>query len=236
MRRVVLTLLAGIVFSVVAFEYAARQQTQGETPAAAGGELITLPPPRPNSSQSVEECLKSRRSVREYADRPLSLFEVSQLLWSAQGVTSLSGGRTAPSAGATYPLEVYLVAGEVEGIAAGVYSYLPSKHALSLVSLGDLREELAGAVSGQRWVGEAPAVLLITGVFGRTTGRYGDRGVRYVHMEAGHAAENVYLQSCALSLGTVTVGAFSDDGVREVMKLSNAETPLYLMPIGGLGG
>ncbi|MEN3183389.1 MAG: SagB/ThcOx family dehydrogenase [Atribacterota bacterium] len=194
---------------------------------------IPLPPPRLESEVSVEEALLQRRSHRSFTPSPLSLQEIAQLLWAAQGVTDkASGFRTAPSAGALYPLEVYFVAGQVEDLSPGVYRYLPEEHALCEVLLGDRREELFRAALFQKWVKEAPGVLVFTAIYERTTRKYGERGIRYVHMEVGHAAQNVYLQAEALGLGTVVVGAFEDSGVQKALGLPVNERPLYLMPVG----
>lgn len=193
---------------------------------------IKLPEPRLRSEVSLEETLFKRRSVREYANFPLTLENISQLLWSAQGITSEWGGRTAPSAGALYPLEVYLVAGNVEDLVPGIYKYSPGKHELIKVKDNDLREELAVAALGQTCVSEGAIDIVIGAVYDRTTRKYGDRGVRYVHMEAGHAAQNLYLQASALNLGMVTVGAFYDEQVKEVLDMPENETPLYVIPVG----
>lgn len=199
-------------------------------------DRIPLPSPRLESDTSIEEALLRRRSHRSFASLPLSLQEVAQLLWAAQGVTDkASGFRTAPSAGALYPLKVYLVAGQVEGLAPGVYGYLPEEHALYRVLSGDRREELFRVALFQEWIREAPGILVFTALYERTTRKYGERGIRYVHMEAGHAAQNVYLQAEALNLGTVVVGAFEDKGVQRVLGLSEKEAPLYLMPVGRKG-
>lgn len=191
-----------------------------------------LPKPRLQSDVSIEEALLKRRSVREYASVPLTLDEVSQLLWAVQGITSEWGGRTAPSAGALYPLEVYVAVGNVENLAPGVYKYKPERHELVKVSGDDVREELAKATLGQTWVREGAIDIVIAGVYERTTKKYGDRGVRYVQMEAGHAAQNIYLQAAALELGMVTVGAFHDDRVRYIMGMPEDEVPLYVIPVG----
>jgi SagB-type dehydrogenase family enzyme len=207
-------------------------------------ETIRLPLPAHSSGTSVEQALSNRRSVREYRDEPLSLNDVSQLLWAAQGVTSPEGFRTAPSAGALYPLEVYVVAGNVNGLRPGVYKYVPAGHVLELVSAGDKRAELSNAALGQPDVKEAAMDIVIAGIFERTTGKYSSpvrdertgsyypRGVGYVYMEAGHAAQNVCLQSESLNLGTVTMGAFSDDRVKRVTGMSDDERPLYILPAG----
>ncbi len=191
---------------------------------------VKLPQPRPSGEMSVEEALAARRSVRSYRDEPLSLTELSQLLWAAQGITAHWGGRTAPSAGATYPLEVYAVVGEVTGLEAGVFHYRPDGHLLVRRKAGDLRGELAAAALGQGWVREAPVSLVIAARYERTAGRYGERGARYVHIEGGHVGQNIYLQAEALGLGTVVVGAFDDQDVKTLLRIE--EEPLAIMPVG----
>jgi len=194
--------------------------------------VVTLPEPRTESEVSLEETLFRRRSIREYADTPLTLPEVSQLLWAAQGETAAWGGRAAPSAGALYPLEVYLVVGLVEGLAPGVYKYSPEGHHLARVREGDVRSELARAAVDQAWVKDGAVDIVIGAVYERTTGKYGDRGIRYVYMEAGHAAQNVCLQATALDLGAVPVGAFFDERVAEIVAIDKGEEPLYIIPLG----
>ena len=193
---------------------------------------ITLPQPRYDSDISVEEAILQRRSIRDYIDEALTLPELAQLLWAAQGITDSSGKRAAPSAGATYPLEIYVVIGNVEGVASGVYQYKPHQHELIKVLEGEQRAALARAALDQQFIAQAPVNLVITAIYERTTGRYGERGIRYVHMEAGHAAQNVYLQAAALKLGTVVVGAFQDSQVANILKLPENEVPLYIMPVG----
>ena len=194
-------------------------------------KVIKLPKPVKKGTVSVEEAIQNRRSRRSYAEGAISLQDVSQILWSAQGITSPRGFRAAPSAGATYPLETYLVAGNVEGVLPGLYNYNPSQHSLELVKKGDLRKELASAAWGQEMIAEAPASVVFTAIYERTTGRYGDRGIRYVHMDVGHAGENIHLQAESLGLGTVVIGAFSDSDVAAVIG-KKGEHPLYIMPIG----
>ena len=206
--------------------------TPAPTPTPAPATTLKLPEPRLKSEVSLEETLFKRRSVREYAKLPLTLEDVSQLLWATQGLTTEWGGRTAPSAGALYPLEVYLVVGNVENLAPGVYKYKPERHELVKVGDDDVREELAKAALGQTWVKEGAIDIVIAAVYERTTRKYGDRGVRYVQMEAGHAAQNIYLQAAALNLGMVTVGAFYDDRVKEILGMPRNEVPLYVIPVG----
>lgn len=218
--------------------YAALQSPEVWAPEKKSeGERIDLPKPQKSGGRSIEEVLAVRRSVREYAKTPLSLADLSQLLWSAQGVTDeLRGFRTAPSAGALYPLEVYVAACAVADLPAGVYRYLPAEHRLERIVEGDVRRDLSGAALNQSAVEDAAAVIAIAGVYERTTGKYGERGVRYVYIEAGHAAQNIYLQAASFGLGTVSIGAFHDDEVRRVLGMKEDERPLYLMPVGRVAG
>ena len=197
--------------------------------------VYRLPSPVLKGSLSVEEAIYRRRSRREFSGEPLTAFELSQILWAAQGITDPERGfRAAPSAGATYPMEVYAVIGDngVKGLKAGVYKYDPYTHSITLVLEGDLRELLAVQAYGQEWVAKAPVDIVLTAVYERTTRVYGERGVRYVHMEAGHIGQNIYLICEAMGLGTVVVGAFNDEGVKKLLKLPENEMPLYIIPIG----
>jgi SagB-type dehydrogenase family enzyme len=207
------------------------------SPGAEGMPAISLPEPRLKGEMSLEQAILERRSTRDFKGSPLTMAEVSQILWAAQGITDETGLRAAPSAGALYPLEVYFVVGEqaVEGLGEGVYHYLPQRHSLELSLQGDLRQALARLSLDQTFIAEAPVSLVITAEYERTTWKYGERGVRYVHMEAGHAAQNVYLQAEALGLGTVTVGAFQDEKIAEALNLPSSYRPLYVMPIGQPG-
>lgn len=207
----------------------------GATGATGTPDAVTpLPSPERTGALSVEQALDQRRSVRDFQRETLSLAQIGQLAWAAQGVSDPGGYRTAPSAGATYPLEVDLLIQGIDGLADGVYRYLPSEHALQLRFGGDHREALAQAALGQAWVRDAPVVMALSAVLARTEARYGERAERYVFMEAGHAAQNVYLQGVALEVGTVAVGAFDDDGVARVLELARGERPLYLLPLGKL--
>uniref|UniRef100_A0A7C4GEU7 SagB/ThcOx family dehydrogenase n=1 Tax=candidate division WOR-3 bacterium TaxID=2052148 RepID=A0A7C4GEU7_UNCW3 len=198
--------------------------------SVAGAGTLQLPTPDTSGTMTVEQALLRRRSVRSFSTAGLKLSESAQLLWAAQGKTSGWGGRVAPSAGGTYPMELYLVAGKVSGLEPGVYRYLPADHALETVKPGDVREKLASAALGQAAVASAPAVLVLACDYRRTTARYGERGVRYVHMEAGHVGQNVHLACEAMGLGTVMIGAFSDAGVKRALGI--AYDPLYVMPVG----
>ncbi len=193
---------------------------------------MKLPSPVYSSNVSIEQALKTRRSIRHYKNEPMTLQQISQLLWAAQGITSSEGFRTAPSAGALYPLEVYLISGNVRDLLPGVYHYLPQEHVLELVAEGDKRADLAAAALDQNDVKMGAADIVITAVYARTTAKYGSRGERYVHMEAGHAAENVCLQVTSLGLGMVTIGAFDDAKVSALFGLAGREYPLYILPVG----
>ncbi|MFZ5800738.1 MAG: SagB/ThcOx family dehydrogenase [Candidatus Omnitrophota bacterium] len=197
---------------------------------AKGKEAMKLPAAQTTGKLSVEEAIGRRRSVREYRREALSLKEVSQLLWAAQGISANWGGRTAPSAGALFPLEIYLVAGKVEGLAAGVYRYNPRMHALEKTVAGDKRFVLYTSSLFQSSIKDAPVSLVICAQYDRMMPKYGQRGERYVHMEAGHVSQNVYLQAEALGLATVAIGAFIDVAVKKVLDIK--EEPLYIMPAG----
>ena len=181
---------------------------------------------------SLEETLRERRSMRNFAVRPLSLQAAAQLLWAAQGVSSPEGLRTAPSAGALYPLELHLVVGEVAGLAPGSYRYDAPSHRLAPMAEGDLRLALADAALGQSWIAKAPAAVVIAGVYSRTQWKYGQRGIRYVHVEAGHAAQNLALQAVAMGLGSTVVGAFDDTALQGLLGLPANEQPLVILPVG----
>lgn len=195
---------------------------------------IKLPKPQYDSNVSIEKALLKRRSVRSYKSEPLTIAEISQLLWAAQGVTKPRGYRTAPSAGALYPLEIYIAAGNVSDFEAGIYKYNPHKHEIANTVKGDKRSELCSAGLRQGSIKSAPAVMVFCAVFERVTGRYGKRGIQYVHMEVGHAIENVCLQAISLGLGSVIIGAFNDNDVKHIMQLEQDEYPLLMLPVGKL--
>jgi len=196
------------------------------------GVIVKLPEPRYDSGVSLEQSLLQRRSVRNYTDDHLTLQEVAQLLWAAQGTSDPRGLRTSPSAGAKYPLKAYVVVGNAEDLVPGVYRYDPDEHRLTMTLEGDKRAELADAALSQHFIAEGAVAIVLTAVYERTTLTYGDRGVRYVHMEAGHAAQNVYLQATAMDQGTVAVGAFYDEQVASLLGMPDQEQPLYILPVG----
>jgi len=228
-----------ISFAAVAFTIAAVFVLQTIPDQSEGarkmqeGTTIDLPSPVPRSKTSVEEAIQQRRSVRTYANDPLTLQQVSQLLWAAQGITDTARGlRVAPSAGALYPLEIYLVAGNVRDLPDGVYHYKPKGHKLALTLKDNRRDALRNAALGQASLKDAPASIAIAADYSRTSSRYGERAARYVFMEAGHVGQNVALQAVALGLATVMIGAFDDDQVKKVLHLPKNEEALYIIPVG----
>lgn len=230
MRKEIVSML-GITMAVVVVTFLCWKQSELHAVEIANMR-ISLPAPKTDGATSVEKALRERRSIREFKRQPLSIAEISQLLWAAQGITASGGLRTAPSAGALFPLEVFLVAGNVEGLPQGVYKYRPERHELIRVVEGEKRMELSRAAFDQTSVRDAAAVLLLTAVFARTTARYGNRGIRYVHIEIGHVGQNVCLQAVALNLGAVVIGAFDDSRVKKIANLTPQEEPLYLIAIG----
>jgi SagB-type dehydrogenase family enzyme len=192
-----------------------------------------LSEPVRKGNMSLEEAIAKRRSIREYSQKNIGENDISQLLWAVQGITDEEEGfRTAPSAGALYPLEIYVVIAMVEDIETGLYKYNPSSHSLILKKSGDIREDIYNVSLSQDSIKNAAAVIIYCAVFERTFYRYGDRATQYVYIETGHSAQNAYLQAEALNLGTVAIGAFDNKGVKKVLDLPDEEEPLYLMPIG----
>jgi SagB-type dehydrogenase family enzyme len=198
---------------------------------------FALPSPSYKGTVSVEEALKARRTHRSFQSRPLTLKKFSQILWGAYGVTAQKYGsflKTAPSAGALYPLDIYGVVGQggVETLAPGIYHLRPENHALELVKQGDLRAEVARQALQQMWMAKAPLMLVITGEYNRSSIKYGLRGATYTHIEAGHVGQNVFLQAEAIGLKAGIVGAFNNQQIIRAMGLSTSHDPLLIMPVG----
>lgn len=189
-------------------------------------KTIKLPRPRLKGRVSLEETISKRRSVRHYDPRALTEEETGQLLWACQGITNPSGLRAAPSAGALYPLEVYVVKED------GLYRYVPESHSLEKKSAENLKKKLTRASWNQSFIEEAPVSIVICAVYERISSRYGKRGIRYTDIEVGHAAENVHLQAVSLGLASVPVGAFDDNAVAKILNLSGKEKPIYIIPVG----
>ncbi|CAN2039522.1 putative nitroreductase MJ1384 [Candidatus Magnetomoraceae bacterium gMMP-15] len=193
------------------------------------------PQPRIEKNFSLEETIKRRRTVRSFASKKLTLKHLSQLLWAAQGITDNMGfKRAAPSGGALYPMDIYAVAGtdSVDGLKAGVWHYEPKAHKISLVIEGDLRNKLAQASLSQMWMSEPPLNLVITAEYNRITIKYGQSGIRYAMIEAGHIGQNIFLMSEAQGLKAGIVGAFDDEDVIRILKLPRSHEPLLIMPVG----
>jgi len=196
---------------------------------------MNLPKPRLNGEASVEQAIKHRRTIRSYLSKPLTLEQLSQIFWAAQGITGDRGyKRSAPSGGALYPMDIYGIVGDngVKGLKAGIYHYDPHKHAASLITEGDLRKDVARSSLSQMWMAKAPLNLVITSEYSRITIKYGARGERYAMIEAGHIGQNIFLQAEALGLRAGIVGAFHDKDVNRVMKISRSHEPLLIMPVG----
>lgn len=228
-------IVTAIVFSILLLQLYSCNWPRRNSGSAANQSFISIPLPAPllKSNISIEEALLNRRSERNYKNEPLEIKDISQLLWAAQGITSDNNkGRTAPSAGALYPLELYLVSGNINTIPAGVYHYRPFDHSLLQIASGNKQMSLASAAHLQGSLNRSAAVIVITAEYIRTTRKYAERGIRYVQMEAGHAAQNICLQAVSLNIGTVTIGSFSDSLVKQILSIPETEIPLYLMPIG----
>ena len=234
-RRMALVRLAnwGLAFGFASFlpvkEAIAKDKQQRK------GEGMKLPKPKMEGTISVEQAIRQRRTVRAFSPEILQLDHLSQLLWSAQGLTGKRRfKRAAPSAGALYPMDVYAVVGKnsVTEVEAGVYRYEPRPHGLALITGADLRDHVARAAISQMWMAEAPVNLVITAEYSRITGKYGNRGVRYALIEAGHIGQNLFLQAEALGLKAGIVGAFRDKELTGILQLPKSHEPLLIMPIG----
>jgi SagB-type dehydrogenase family enzyme len=202
--------------------------------SSTSSPLIHLPDPSTSGGLPLSSALTMRRSHRNFSTAPLTLSELGQLLWAAQGITHPQGFRTAPSAGALYPIEIYVAAANVNELQPAIYHYDPQQHTLQLWHKGDKYSQLYAAAYLQKCIKKSAAVIAINAVFARTKRKYHQRGKRYVHIEAGNVAQNIYLQATVLKLGTVYVGAFSDSAVQQVLKLPKEVEPLGLMPVGHL--
>jgi SagB-type dehydrogenase family enzyme len=207
----------------------------GGTSRGEGAE-VSLPTPSEEGHLTVERAIKERRTIRRFQDRPLELRQLAQLLWAGQGITEKGGlhRRAAPSGGALYPLDLYVVVGDrgVRDLEAGIYRYVPERHSLTKVSGRDLRQAIARASLGQMWMAEAPVTLAIVAEYQRITRKYGERGRRYALVEAGHVGQNIFLQAEALGLGVGIVGAFDDGEIGSLLQCSPRQDPISLLPVG----
>jgi len=230
---ILLGIIGFLVFKSLTANSAEMEESSGNVNLKEG-EMIKLPAVKKDGEMSLEKALTLRRSIRSYSTEPISLSDLSQLLWSAQGITNERGFRTAPSAGATFPLEMFVVVNNVNQLKRGIYHYNPHENTLEVIHLKDISSELMRASLSQSMIAEAGAVLVFGAIFDRTTARYGERGIRYVHNEIGHASQNVHLQAAVLNLGTVVIGAYRDDEVEEILNLDPDIRVLYMMPVGKL--
>jgi SagB-type dehydrogenase family enzyme len=200
-----------------------------------GNASIALPKPSLDGKVSLEKAIRERRTIRDFRERPLSIQQLSQLLWAGQGITDpTTGKRAAPSGGALYPLDIYILVGEngIEAMEAGVYHYSPKEHSISITLKGDHRKEVSWASLSQMWMAKAPVIFMITAEYKRITGKYGERGIRYALIEVGHAGQNLFLQAEAVGLGAGIVGAFNDLEVSKVAGLPPKHEPLLIVPVG----
>ncbi|MHB9072178.1 MAG: SagB/ThcOx family dehydrogenase [Desulfobaccales bacterium] len=200
-----------------------------------GAEAIKLPPPAKKGTVSVEEALQNRRSNRQFANRPLELAQISQMLWAADGINNPQGKRTAPAAKAAYAIDLYVVVGErgVTNLAPGVYHYLVADNALEPVAKGELRAGVAKACNSQAWIEKAPVIVVITGDYARCAAKNGEqKAPMYTHMESGFVAQNLFLQVGALGLGAGIAGGFNDKALAQTLKLPQNDVPLLVMPVG----
>jgi len=226
MSRSVLWLLCGFLIVTLTIPGWGKSNKQGS---------FTLPQPAYNGEVSVERAIKERRTVRAFRPDSLSIVQLSQLLWAAQGITDARRGfRAAPSGGALYPLDVYAVVGKggVEALAPGVYRYRPANHSLEVVGKEDCRKDVAHAALTQMWIATAPVIFVITAEYERITSKYGERGIRYAHIEVGHVGQNIFLQAETLGLAAGIVGAFRDASVADAIGAPKGYEPLIIIPVG----
>lgn len=228
--------------------FATSQEVAIENPVAQEKLIIELPAPSFDGSTSVENALLTRRSERVYLQNAIKFEDLSQILWAAQGVTReidtvprvfigekwFGGVRTAPSAGALFPIELYIAAGNVENIDPGLYKYNALNHTLIKIMDGDKREEVRKAALGQSAVKNGPACIIVAANIGRTEYKYKSRASQYVYIESGAVCQNIYLQCNTLGIGTVLIGAIREDPMKIALGLPDSETPIAVMPIGYL--
>jgi SagB-type dehydrogenase family enzyme len=222
---------------VVGDKFREKPQKPAQYKEYAKSKKILLPAPA-YRGLSVEEAIYKRRSIRNYSEKPVSLKELSQLLFAAQGVTGKSDNqalRSAPSAGALYPFEVYLVVNNVQDLPRGIYHYAVMDHALEQIKSGDFREKITTAGLKQEMLGTANVTFVLSAIFDRTRYKYGERGLRYVYIEAGHIGQNICLQATSLGLGSCCVGAFLDDDLNKLIDVDGRkEAAIYVQAVGSL--
>lgn len=221
-----------IVFGISTGVYCMAKETVNNTSIQPSKNTITLPTPAHDASCSLEKAINERRSIRSYKETPLTLKQISQLLWAAQGITNGRGFRTAPSAGAKYPIEIYLASGNISNLPAGIYKYAPKEHTLLLINDGDMRNDLCKACVSQPCVKNGACSIIICAVMERVTKKYPARGQEYTFVEVGCVSENIHLQATALNLGTVYVGGFDSSAISKILTSTQEEIPVCVMPVG----
>lgn len=200
---------------------AAAQPLKTVLPAAALGAEVTL-----------RRTLEARRSTRDFSTSPLRLDQLAALLWAAQGITSPGGLRTAPSAGAIYPLRSYFLSFRVQGLAAGFYGYDVEARSLTMLAAGNKQAHLVKACSDQQCVQECAGALLLTAWYGRVRREFGALAEKLVAIEAGHIGQNWHLQASALALGSLSLGNFDATALKMLLPIPQDEEPIYLLLAG----
>ena len=208
------------------------EQGTAETATGPNMEKIKLPDPQQSNCNAIEEALFKKRSIAKYKNVPITCSDLSQVLWASQGIAESKDPKKSPSTEALFPLEVYAIIANVIGIPAGIYQYRPHTNELVRIAAGDMRNEIAKAALGRKSVRTAPAVIVVSAVYVRTTSKLGEKGIRYAHMEAGHAAQNISLQAVALNLGSVMIGSFHESDLKKIMHMDDREQPMYIIPVG----
>jgi SagB-type dehydrogenase family enzyme len=198
---------------------------------------VVLPSLEPDGHKTLDEVLNERKSVRRFRPEPIALAHLSYLIWASTGIQRTEQGyefRTAPSAGALYPIETYIVANQVTGLEPGVYHYGIRNHELERIQTGDMRPRIVAAALGQEMCGQAPAVFVWTAIFARTQWKYAQRAYRYIYLDAGHVAENLALAAVSLDLGSCPIGALFDDEVNKLLEVDGAEESVVYMSVVGI--
>lgn len=239
-KKIGIIIVLIVIFIGVLGAYYFYQPTKSNSTATPNRYVINvtyLPAPQLSGNLSVETAIQNRRSVRSYSNETISISNVSQILWSAQGITDNQNNlRATPSAGQVYPLEIYVVVGNstVTGLAPGAYHYVPSNNTLEKTVNGDLRSHLSSIATEQEAVNQAPVDFIITGNYQKMINKYKDPTLctRFVDLEAGHAGENIYLQAESMGLVTVAIGSFNETQMIQLLELPQNETPLYIFPLG----
>jgi SagB-type dehydrogenase family enzyme len=197
---------------------------------------VDLGPFEPREAMPLQQALKGRRSIRNFQQEPITRDQLSYLLWASTGIQRVEAGyefRTAPSAGALYPIETYLLVNNISGLEMGLYHYSIRTHQLEQLEQADLRRQIAAAALGQRMCSAAAVVFVWSAIFQRCKYKYGQRAYRYVYLDAGHIAQNLALAAVSLNLGSCQIGAFYDDPVNELLDLNGTdESAMYLSAVG----